>query len=147
MEAQKNPPRIVDSLWTYSEHPWSWIHVNFAGPINDLSFLVIVDAHSKWPEIFPMKNTDTHSTITILKWLFSQHGLPETLVLDNGTSFTSELFRSICRSSCITHVHIPLDHPPSNGQAECFVDTFKCTLFKAKEEGTTTTTTTTEEIL
>ena len=71
MEAQKNPPRIVDSHWAYPEQPWSPIHVDFAGPINGLSFLKVVDAHSKWPEIFPMKNTDTHSTISILKWLFS----------------------------------------------------------------------------
>ena len=47
MEAQKNPPRIVDSHWTYPEQLWSRIHVDFAGPINGLSFLVVVDAHSK----------------------------------------------------------------------------------------------------
>ena len=47
MEAQKNPPRIVDSHWTYPEQPWSRIHVDFAGPINSLSFLVVLDAHSK----------------------------------------------------------------------------------------------------
>ena len=49
MEAQKNPPRIMDSHWTYP------VHVDFAGPINGQSFLIVVDAHSKWPVIFPMK--------------------------------------------------------------------------------------------
>ena len=116
--------------------------MDFTGPINDLNFLIVVDAHSKWPEIFPKKNTNTHSTITILKQLFSHHGLSGTLVLDNGTQFTSESFRHFCRSSCITHVHAPPYHPRSNGQAERFVDTFKCALLKAKGEGTTT-----EEIL
>ena len=80
MEAQKNPPRIVDSQWTYPEQPWFRIHVDFVGPINGLSFLVVVDAHFKWPEFFPMRQTDTQSTITVLRRLFSQHSLPESLV-------------------------------------------------------------------
>ena len=42
------------------------------------------------PEIFPMQQTDTQSTITVLRRLFSQHGLPENLVSDNGSQFTSE---------------------------------------------------------
>ena len=74
MEAQKNPSRIVDSHWTYPEQPWFRIYVDFAGPINDLSFLVVGNAHSKWPENFPMQQT----AITVLGRLFSQHGLPET---------------------------------------------------------------------
>ena len=114
--------------------------MDFAGPINGLSFLVAVDA--KWLEIFLMKNTDTHSTITVLRRLFSQHDLPEPLVSDNGPQFTSELFCHFCRSSCIAHVQSQPYHPQSNGQAERFVDTFKRALLKTKEEGTTT-----EEIL
>ena len=34
------------------EQPWSWIHVDFAGPINGFRFLVVVNAYSKWSEIF-----------------------------------------------------------------------------------------------
>ena len=60
MKAQKNPPRIVDTHWIYSEQPWSRIHVKFAGSIDGLSFSVVVDAHSKCPEIFSMQNADTH---------------------------------------------------------------------------------------
>ena len=97
MEMQKNPTRIVDSHWTYPEQPWSRIHVDFAGSINGLSFLVVVDAHSKWPEIFPMQQTDTQSTITVHRRLFSQHGFPETLVSDNGSQFMSESFQQFCR--------------------------------------------------
>ena len=142
IEAQKNPPQIVNSHWTDPEQLWSWIYADFAGPINGLSFLVVLDIHSKWSEIFPMKTIDTHSTITILKRLFHQHGLSETNVSDSGTQFTSELFRYFCRSSCITCVRAPPYHPQSNGQAERFEDIFKCGLLKAKGEGTTT-----EEIL
>ena len=63
----------------------------FVGPINSRSFLVVVDAHSKWPEIFPMQNVDTRSTKAVLKLPFSKHGLLEKLVSDNATKFTSLL--------------------------------------------------------
>ena len=90
MEAQKNPLQIMDSNWTYPAKPWSRVHVDFTSPINGQRFLVGLDALSKWPDIFPMKNIDTFSTINILKRLFSQYVLPEILVSDNGTQFTSE---------------------------------------------------------
>ena len=137
MEAQKNPPRIVNSHWTYSEQPWSRIHVDFAGPINGLSFLVVVNAHSKWPEIFLIQQTDTQSTITVLRRLFSRHGLPKTYISDNGSQFTSESFQQFCKSWCIMHIRSPPYHPQSNGQAKRFVDMFKRALRKARGEGTT----------
>ena len=89
------------------------VHVDFAGPIYSLSFLVVMDAHSKWPEIFLMKNADTHSTITVLKWLFSQHGLPETLVLDSGRQFSSELVL-VFAGQVAYHIfnHHPMTHNP-----------------------------------
>ena len=65
------------------KQPWSRIHMDFAGLINGCSFLVVVNPHSKWPEIFPMKNADTCWMIVILKRLFSQHGLLERLASDN----------------------------------------------------------------
>ena len=80
---------------TYPQQPWSRIHMDFAGSVNGQSFLVVVDAHSKWPEIFPMKNSETHSTITILRVLFSQYGLSE----NNGMELNSHLSRSVISAS------------------------------------------------
>lgn len=111
--------------------------MDFAGPINGHSYLVVVDSFSKWPEVFTMQRTDSVSTITVLRRLFTQHGIPETLVSDNGTQFTSELFQSFCKSMCISHIRSPPYHPQSNGLAERFVDTFKRALLKAQGEGTT----------
>ena len=115
--------------------------MDFSGPVNGHKFLVVVDAHSKWLEIFPMQKADTH-LITILKQLFSQHGLPEKLVSDNGSEFTSEIFHHISMHAwCITHVWSPPYHRQCNGQTEHFGDPFKLALLKAKKERTT------EEIL
>ncbi|BHF79290.1 hypothetical protein SprV_0602241000 [Sparganum proliferum] len=66
-----------------------------------------------------------------------QHGLPEVLVSDNGSQFTSSSFEDFCHQHNIQHLRSPPYHPQSNGQAERFVDTFKRALLKACGEGTT----------
>ena len=48
--------------------PWQRLHIDFAGPFMGTSFLVIVDAHSKWPEVFEMSITTTTNTIKKLRF-------------------------------------------------------------------------------
>ena len=35
----------------WSEKPWNRIHLDFAGPLDGRMYLLVVDSHSKWPEI------------------------------------------------------------------------------------------------
>ena len=37
--------------WPKTEQPWSRIHVDFAVPLEDFYFLIVVDSYSKWPEV------------------------------------------------------------------------------------------------
>ena len=55
------------------------IHIDFAGPFLGRTFMVVVDAHSKWPEVIEMKTTTASSTIQELRTLFASYGLPEQL--------------------------------------------------------------------
>ncbi|CAM4589861.1 unnamed protein product [Lepidochelys kempii] len=41
--------------WGWPENPWQRIHVDFAGPLEGSMFLVVVDSHSKWPEVSIMQ--------------------------------------------------------------------------------------------
>jgi transposase InsO family protein len=99
--------------------------------------LVIVDAYSKYPEVFAMNSTTSTATIKKLRYLFTRHGLPTLLVSDNGTQFASKEFQRFCKSNGIEHMFSPPYVPQSNGQAERFVDTFKRAFTKLKEEGET----------
>ena len=43
--------------WVWPDAPWKRLHVNFAGPFLGRTFLTVVDAHSKWPEVITMSST------------------------------------------------------------------------------------------
>ena len=140
-QAAKAPRRLDPIPWPTPHGPWSRVHLDFAGPIDGITYLVIVDSYSKWPEVIPLKSTSSDTTVTHLRRLFGQHGIPDILVSDNGTQFTSAAFQNFCSRLSINHLRSPPYHPQSNGQAERFVDTFKRALLKSRGEGTT------EEIL
>ena len=56
-----SPPKAPLHPWMW---PWQRIHVDFAGPF--LGFLIVVDAHSKWPEVIEMSTTTSSKTIVEL---------------------------------------------------------------------------------
>jgi hypothetical protein len=97
---------------------------------------VVVDSFSKWPEVIQMRIATSPSTINALNHLFAQFGVPECIVSDNGTQFSSKEFSNFCETVGARHIHTPVYHPQSNGQAERFVDTFKRALQKMQGEGT-----------
>ncbi|BHF84818.1 hypothetical protein SprV_0902797000 [Sparganum proliferum] len=135
-QAAKIPPRQPPVPCEPPERPWSRVHIDFAGPLNGVSYLILVDAYSKWPEIAPLNPATASATIEFLRRIFSQHGLPEVLVSDNGSQFTSSTFEDYCHQRNIQHLRSPPYHPQSNGQAERFVDTFKRARLKARGETT-----------
>lgn len=53
-------------------------------------FLILVDSHSKWMEVYPVIHAAYIVTIEKLRNYFSTHGLPKILVADNATCFESE---------------------------------------------------------
>lgn len=61
-----------------------YLHLDFLGPFLNKQFLVLLDAHSKWIEIFPMNNITTSLTIEILRSCFARFGLPRQIVTDNA---------------------------------------------------------------
>lgn len=126
---QANPPAEY-SPWPKPERPWERIHIDFAGPFMSRNWLIVVDAFSKYPYVCDMRTMTSENTIRMLSKIFIHEGLPETIVSDNGTQFTSELFRNYCNSHGIEHLTTAPFHPASNGEAERFVRTFKQAMSK-----------------
>ena len=91
--------------------------MDFAGPFQGKIILIIIDSHSKWIEAFPT-NSSTSSTVT--RTLFSQFGLPEVLVTDNayGSCFVSEEFETFLLNNGVKHITSAQYHPATNGLAK-----------------------------
>lgn len=131
----KTPIKCSLMSWPASTKPWSRVHIDYAGPVNNFSYLVVVDAFSNWPEIFKLTTTTAQKTIECLEDAFSRHGLCDTLVSDNGVQFASSTFADFCRKHGVEHIRTAPYHPQSNGLAERMVGIFKTGLKKLEEEG------------
>ena len=88
-------------------------------------FLLAMDAHSKWLEVHVTNSTTSSATIELLQKSFACLGLPDVVVSDNATTFTSDEFANFLKRKGIKHVRTPLYHPVSNGLIERAVPTFK----------------------
>lgn len=93
----------------------------------------MVDVETKWPEVVQMESTiaNNYKTVQVLRSLFSQFGIHNQLVSDNGPQFVSEEYKRFCEENGIRHTLVAPYHPSSNGEAERFVQTFKSAMRKA----------------
>ena len=86
------PPKVTPHPWEYPHKPWHRVHIDHAGPFLGHTFLIIIDAFSKWIEAVTVPSTSSEATINVLRSVFATHGLPYQIVSDNGPGFTSQQF-------------------------------------------------------
>ena len=122
---QNSPPKAPLHPWEWPTRPWSRLHIDFAGPLHGKMFLLVVDANSKWMEVVICNSATSATTIEKLRTIFATHGLPDMIVSDNGTCFTSQEFQEFVVKNGIKHVRTTPYHPSSNGQVERAVKIFK----------------------
>jgi hypothetical protein len=54
---------------SWPSRPWERIHIDFAGLFMSKSFLIVVDAYSKWPDVVETPQTTADKTIIALRQL------------------------------------------------------------------------------
>ena len=132
--AAKQPIKATLHSWPPATKPWERIHIDYAGPHLGKQFLIVVDAHSKYPEVVPVPSITSRQTVIALRKLWAQHGVPKTIVSDNGPQFTSREFKEFCSTKqSITSYHLRTIR--RQWSAERFVDTFKRGLLKLRGKG------------
>ena len=127
---QKSPQTSLLCPWSWPNKPWSRVHIDYAGPFLGKMFLFIINAHSKWMEVHM---TTSSITISLLRKTVAALGLPDVVVSDNASNFTSEEFEEFLKNNGVKHVRTPSYHPASNGLAERAVQTFKEGMKKLKD--------------
>ena len=121
--------------WAWPTVPWDRVHVDFAGPFAGKMFLLVVDAHSKWPEVCIMSTTTATKTVNVLREIFARYGLPQQLVSDNGPQFVAEEFSLFLKLNGVKHIRCAPYHPASNGAVERMVQTMKQSLKAGLSQG------------
>lgn len=137
LRERKTPRAVPLTPWPWPDKCWTRIHCDFLGPFFGHMFMVVVDAHSKWPEVIDMnKCTQPTRVINECRKLFARFGLPKHIVTDNGRQFTSTEFRDFTKRNGIKQSFTAPHHPATNGAAEKF-ETFKDKVGKIVKSGKT----------
>ena len=112
---RKTPPVAPLHPWEWPTRPCSRLHIDFTGNFQGETFIVLVNAHSKWPEIATVPSTFSKHAIEFLRYAFATHGLPEMLVSYNDSTFTSKEFQTFTSRNGIRYVKSTAYHPSTNG--------------------------------
>ena len=78
--------------------------------------------------------TSSRSVIQALKTVFSRHGIPDSLVSDNGPAYASEQFWEFASQWEFKHITTSPHYPQANGKAESAVKICKTLLKKSVSE-------------
>uniref|UniRef100_A0A8C5LPA6 Gypsy retrotransposon integrase-like protein 1 n=1 Tax=Leptobrachium leishanense TaxID=445787 RepID=A0A8C5LPA6_9ANUR len=104
--------------------PWADIALDF---IVDLPFsqmyntiLVVIDRFTKMAHFIPIKGLPSAKITAklFLKEIFRIHGLPESIISDRGTQFTSKFWDAFCQQLHMKRNLSTAFHPQTNGQTE-----------------------------
>ena len=126
--SQTREPLTVHEI---PERPWSKVATDLFS-FNGDNFLVVVDYFSNYIEMEKLRSQTSPAVINVLKTIFARHGIPDTVVSDNGPAYTSEEFSKFAATWEFHHVTTSPHYPQSNGKAESAVKTYKTLLKKAK---------------
>ena len=96
------------------------------------NYLTLVDYTSKYFEVCHLQNLTREDLITKMKSSFSRFGIPEEIVSDNGSQYTSREFREFAKICNFRHTTSSPECPQTNGLAERTIQKVKKTLKKAR---------------
>ncbi|UYV62413.1 hypothetical protein LAZ67_2000471, partial [Cordylochernes scorpioides] len=126
----KHEPLIPTNFPT---RPWQKIGMDLF-KFENKWYLVVIDYYSRFPEMIQLDRLTASVVVRGCKSIFARHGIPETVVSDNGTQFgAAREFANFARQYGFTHVTSSPRFPQSNGMAEAGVKIAKLILKKNQD--------------
>ena len=116
------------------DRSWAKVSTDLSS-ISDTSYLIVVDYNSNLSEVDKLDNTD-YVTVIKTKMHFVPCDIPDQVVSDNGSQYTSYQFATFSRTWHFEHITSSTGHSQSNGMAESAVKTAKIIIKRAKESKT-----------
>ena len=93
-------------------------------------FVLVVDYFSRYCEIGVLRKSTPQEEINHLKAIFARHGIPETVISDNGPQYSSAEFAKFAEDWGFTHITSSPKYPQNKGEAERMMQTTKNLLTK-----------------
>lgn len=100
--------------------PWEVLAIDIMGPYPRTSrgktnILVVTDLFTRWVEAFAIPEATSSRILHLLRTeVFSRYGYPRCLLSDNGSQFTSRLWKQTLYQWNIEHWTTPIYHPQAN---------------------------------
>ncbi|XP_035986825.1 uncharacterized protein LOC105922039 [Fundulus heteroclitus] len=115
--------------------PFRRIAMDIVGPLIKSSsghqyILVVSDYATRFPEAFPLRTISAPLVLRALMQLFSRVGIPDEIITDQGTNFTSKLMQLFYKQLGIAPIKTTPYHPQTDGLVERFNQTLKRMLQK-----------------
>lgn len=115
----KQPTQPLQLLET-PERPWQRVATDIF-TISSRNYLVTVDYFSQYFEVDYLEQMTSEAIINKLKANFARHGIPDTLISDNGPQLVSQEFQQFCSNWNIEHKTSSPGNSQANGAAEAAV--------------------------
>ena len=80
--------------------------------------LVAIDKFTKWIEAKPITTIDSKEAVKFFLDIVYRFGVPNSIIIDNGTNFTGHYFQEFAEGYGIRIDWASVGHPRMNGQVE-----------------------------
>ncbi|XP_071797127.1 uncharacterized protein [Asterias amurensis] len=113
------------------ESPFERIAVDIVGPIHPITetrnryILTIIDYATRYPEAIPLPSIEAERVAEALVSVFTRVGVPKQMLTDQGSQFTSEIMKQVCKLLSVHRMTTTPYHPMCNGLVERFNGTLK----------------------
>ena len=81
-----NEPMISSKL---PKHLWKGYIATDLFELNKQTYILYVDYYSHYPKVIKLNSTTSLSVINAMNSVFSRHGIPHTVISDNGPQYDS----------------------------------------------------------
>ena len=104
LKAQQQRPQPLNST-PLPTLPWQKVASDLF-EWKQFTYVLVVDYFSRYIEIARLNRPTTTEVVTHLKSIFARHGIPETLVSDNGPQYSSQEFSDFAKEYEFDHVRL-----------------------------------------
>ena len=103
--------------------PFQKVAFDLVGPLprtpsGNKYLLTAMCLYTKFPHAVPLKKVDNVSVLEAMMEIFAVYGMPDELLTDQGSVFTSKLTTLMCKTFGITKIRTSPYHPQSDGALE-----------------------------